>query len=82
MPNNVGLNDLHNVLMEQIQRLMEAETDEELETETKRAKAVGDVAKNVVDNTRNMIEATKMALEYGYKPKNTELLLIDGGSSK
>ena len=42
MPSNVGLDDLHNVLMEQIQRLMEAETEEELETETKRAKAVGD----------------------------------------
>lgn len=57
--------DLHNNLMEQLERLMDAETVEEIEREMQRSKAVSDIAKVVVDNSKLVLDATKISLEYG-----------------
>ena len=58
--------DMHNILMEQLERLNDDElTDEQLDKEIKRSKALGDTAKVIVDNSKTMLEAQKVALEYG-----------------
>ena len=60
------LMDMHNILMEQLERLNDDElSDEELEKEIKRSKALGDTAKVIVDNSKTILEAQKVALEYG-----------------
>ncbi len=60
-----SLIDVHNLLMEQMERLMDAETPEEVEKEMGRTKAVSDVAKVIVENSKTMLDAVKTGLEYG-----------------
>lgn len=62
---NNTLLDLHSTLMEMTQRLMEAETPEELDKEIKISKAVSSVAKVIVDNANVVLQAQNQALEYG-----------------
>lgn len=61
--------DLNNVLFEQLERLQEAESNEELETELKRANAVTGVSSQIVKNAALMLDAEKIRLEYGYDRK-------------
>ncbi|MCR5350082.1 MAG: hypothetical protein K6E20_03720 [Acholeplasmatales bacterium] len=60
-----SLIDVHNLLMEQMERLMDAESPEEIEKEISRSKAVADVSKVIVDNSKTMLDAVKTGLEYG-----------------
>lgn len=66
---NNKLMDLNNVLFEQLERLQEAESNEELETELKRANAVTGVSSQIVKNAALMLDAEKIRLEYGYDRK-------------
>lgn len=60
-----SLNDLNNHLFEQIERLNDDElTNEQLDKEIKRSKAVSDVSKNIVENAKLMLDATKLKIEY------------------
>lgn len=61
MKNN--LVDLHNIMMEQLQRLNEAESGDEIQQETARAKEMSNVARNIVDNAKVMLEAQKVYAE-------------------
>ena len=59
MPRNT-LNDLNNHLFEQIERLNDEElSPEELKREINRAKAMGIVASNIIDNAALGLEAEK-----------------------
>ena len=71
--------DLHNILMEQLERLNDDElTDEEFERELKRSKGIAKVGSVMVQNTANIIEAAKIQAEYNAEPlnKSTANLLI------
>ncbi|WKE65040.1 hypothetical protein PVT67_15455 [Gallaecimonas kandeliae] len=67
MKNKPG--DLNNHLFAQLERLSdESLKEDELKTEMARAKALAAVAKQVIDNHRNVIEAEKIRIEYrGHK---------------
>lgn len=73
------LMDMHNILMEQLERLNDDElTDEQLDKEIKRSKALGDTAKVIVDNSKTILEAQKIRLEYGEdKDINTSSMFIE-----
>lgn len=59
------ITDLNNILFEQLENLMGAETDEELEKEINRSKAVSTIATNIVNSADLTLQATKVQLEYG-----------------
>ena len=50
------LGDMHNLLMEQMERLADA-SDDEIKTEIARAEAMTDVAEQVTANAANMLKA-------------------------
>lgn len=70
--------DLHNILMEQLERLNDAEDDEEIEKEVKRSKAIEGTAKNIIENSKTMLEAQKVALEYGRYDDNASNRILIG----
>lgn len=74
--------DVHNILMEQLECLNEAETDEELEFECKKSKHICDTAKVIVDNANLILQATKYSNEYGTTRKEINPILIESSESK
>lgn len=64
MVRNTNL-DLNNHLFEQLERLNDDElTDEALEKEVKRSKALTDVSNKIIDNSKLALEASKFRAEY------------------
>lgn len=64
MPRN-KLTDMHNILMEQLERLNDDDlTDEELQAEIKRSRAMADISAQIVDNARVHIEAAQFQADY------------------
>lgn len=61
------LGDLHNSLMEQIERLSEAEGDE-LEVEIERSRVMSAVAAQINYNANTMIKAISIAADTGVRP--------------
>ncbi len=60
------LSDLNNYLFEQLERLTDDSlSDEELEKEIKRSKAVTDVAGVIIDNGALALRAARYSTEYG-----------------
>lgn len=58
------LTDMHNILMEQLERLNDDLTDEELQAEIKRSRAMADISAQIVDNARVHIEAAQFQADY------------------
>ena len=56
-----SLVDLNNYLFEQLERLNDEDLD--LDEEIVRAKAIGDIAKNIVDNANTILKAKKFQYE-------------------
>lgn len=55
-----SITDLNNLLFEQIERITNDDlSEEELDREVKRVKAVTDIAKTIVDNNRVAVDALK-----------------------
>lgn len=71
--------DVHNILMEQLECLNDAETDEELEFQSKKSKHVCDTAKVIVDNANLMLQATKYSNEFGATRKEINPILLESG---
>lgn len=71
--------DVHNILMEQLERLNGAETEEELEIEIKRSKPICETSKVIVDNANLMLQATKYSNEYGATRKEINPILLESG---
>lgn len=65
--------DLSNHLFEQLERLNDA-SEEELEREINRAKAVAGIADKIIDLGNMAIDAEKVKLEYGGDIKYPRLL--------
>lgn len=59
------ITDLNNLLFEQLERLIDAESEEEVTKEINRAKAVSSIATNIVNTADLSLQATKVQLEYG-----------------
>lgn len=53
------LADLNNHLFMQLERLNDAETEEEVKQELGRSKAVSGIARNVIDNGKLVLEAQR-----------------------
>lgn len=69
MPRN-SLLDLNNLLFGQLEQLADNEIKgEELSQEIERSKAMGDIARQIIDNAKIQLDFTEMALEYGLEPK-------------
>lgn len=65
-----SLLNLHNLLMEAAERIMDADTPEEIDREIKVSKALADVGKVTVANAAVILDAQKTALEYGLADVN------------
>lgn len=64
------LNDLNNYLFESLERLMDDElSDEEMQKEVARSRAVTSVAKTIVGNAKLALDAAKYQNEMGYGNK-------------
>ena len=60
--------DLNNHLFEQMERLNDDDlTDDQLEKEINRTKAMTDVASRIIDNAQLGLQAEKLKVEYGRK---------------
>ncbi len=71
MANNT-LSDLNNHLFAQLERLGDEDlTQEELQKEMGRSKAINGIAKNIVDNAKTALEAAKFS--YNQLPGNKSL---------
>lgn len=64
MPRN-KLMDLNDLLFEQLEKLVTAESDEEIKNEISRSKAVSRIATNIIETANISLEAKKIQLEYG-----------------
>jgi hypothetical protein len=74
------LTDLNNHLFAHLERLNEEEiSDEQLNKEIQRSKALTDVAKSIISNAQLILDAQKHLDEYGRRDKVTvpELFLIE-----
>ena len=58
-----SISDLNNMLMEQMNRLADAEDVEELNREINRSDAMSSIATQVINNGKLAIEAQKMLIE-------------------
>lgn len=68
--------DLHNRLMEQMERLNDEDlTAEDLERETKRTDSMVKLGRVICDNTTNMIAAQKVMIENGEYVQPQRVLL-------
>ncbi len=66
------LSHLNNHLFAQMERLSDEDLKgEELQEEMKRAKAISNIARNIVDNAKTTLEAAKFT--YKYLPGNEKL---------
>lgn len=66
--------DLNNILFEQLERLNDLDIKgEELETEIVRAKAICGISGQIIQNTKVVVEAEKLKLEYGIKDEKSVL---------
>ena len=76
MRNN--LSALNDYLFESIERIQSDElSDEELDREIKRAEAVTDVAKVIVQNAELALKVMKHAEEYGIEKKEIPVMLTE-----
>lgn len=74
MPVHNTLGDLHNLLMEQMERLAEADGDQ-LDAEIGRSRAMSSVASQITGNARVMIDAADRSAMAGVRPPR---MLTDG----
>ena len=71
-----SLVDLNNYLFEQLERLNDEESD--LDEEIIRARAIADIAKNIVENANTILKAKKFQRESLGKENITIPKLIEG----
>ena len=74
MPRNT-LGDMHNLLMEQMERLAQADSDD-LDNEVKRTSSMADMAAAIASNTSNIIRLAKLRDEVS----NNATAMLAGGT--
>ena len=62
--------DLADHMFAQLERIAEAETAEDLETEVKRGRALNEVAGRIIENQRVVLDAHKIQMEYSGQLEN------------
>lgn len=68
------LTDLHNLLFEQLERLITTEDDDtELTREIERSRMVAAMSKQIVENGKLMLDARKHADEMGFGTQRTDM---------
>ena len=68
--------DLNNHLFAQIERLNDEElTNDELDMEIKRAKAMTDISTKIIDNADLVLQAENLRVEYGGRDVNLPAML-------
>lgn len=73
--------DLNNHLFEQMERLNDDElSNEEIDKEIRRAKAMTDVATKIIDNASLVYQAEKLKVEYGSRNVNLPTMLENKGA--
>lgn len=59
------ISDLNNLLFEQLENLITAESEEDIKREVNRGKAVSSLASNIVNCAQLSLHAKQLQLEYG-----------------
>lgn len=72
------LGDLHNILMEQMERLNDSEDSEQLKAEVERSRAMSGVASQIIGNARTIAGIIDKAAVSGVKPPR---ILTDGADN-
>lgn len=76
------LTDLNNHLFAQLERLSEEDLkSDKLTEEITRAKAVTDVAKNIIENGRLILDATVAQKEWSLQDKDLSILSSNGNGN-
>lgn len=71
------LSDLNNYLFEQLERLNDDDlSDEQVEREIKKSKAVTDIARTIIDNARVELNAIQFLDDRGYEVNSGALLVF------
>lgn len=68
------LSDLNNILFEALEKIIDPDSDEEMENELKRCDAITKVAEVIIKNGELALKAAKHSDEYGYERKPIELI--------
>lgn len=76
------MTDLNNHLFEQLERLNDELTEEELEQELKRSKALANVSRAIIDNTRLALDAEKFKYNAGMYDGKMPPMLESGMDEK
>lgn len=76
MAKNNKIIDLNNHLFEQLERLLDAEEDAEIEREVKRSRAINNIATCITANAAMALKAQEHIYEYGGKNELPEMLMI------
>lgn len=71
------MSDLNNLLFEQLENLITAESEEEIKREVSRAKAVSSIASNIVASADLSLQAKQLQLEYGLEQSIAQALTYD-----
>lgn len=74
------LNDLNNHLFEQLERLSDADTDDEIKQELNRSRAVSDIARNVIENGKLVLESQRFKHDDRLDANRTVPRMLVGGS--
>lgn len=64
MPRN-KIMDLNDLLFEQLENLITAESEDEVKLQVSKSKAVSSLATNIINTANISLEAKKLQLEYG-----------------
>lgn len=76
------LTDLNNYLFEQIERLNDDElSDEQIDQAIKKAEAITEISKTIIQNSALQLKAVQVAAEYGVIKSDDVRPLLAGGKS-
>ena len=74
------LTDLNNYLFEQIERLNDDElSDEQIDQAIKKAEAITEISKTIIQNSALQLKAVQVAAEYGVIKSDDVRPLLAGG---
>lgn len=75
MMGRTDLAALNAALFRELERVEACGSKEELESECRRAKAVSDLAGNIIANGRTAVEAARLSMDVGMAVRTGEMLL-------
>lgn len=76
------LKDLNDLLFKQLNKVLDATTDEEIEKESKKAHVAVQVGKSIIDNAQLVLNAQKYATDFGIAADKPDMLMIESNNFK